>query len=80
MSALKWLFAILAVAIALAIFFNINILQNKTLLLVFSGILVLLLVLSFFEMIGRLFGIIITIAAFLFLLYLLLAAFKLLSL
>lgn len=71
MSALKWIIALLIVAIVSTTFFHINILQSKPLLLVLGGAMLVLLVMAFLEIIEGLIRIVVSIAAFLFLVYLL---------
>lgn len=76
MSALKALFAILIIAIIILVFFNINVLHNKWLVLGLTALIVMLLALAFFEMIGKIISIVISIAAFLLILFLLLVFLK----
>ena len=79
MSTFKWLLGLLIVAIVLTVFLHINILQSRPLLLVFAGVIIVLLIIAFLEVIGRAIGIAVSIAAFLFLVYLLMIAFKMLT-
>lgn len=76
MSVLKVLFGLLAVAIVLLVFFNINVLQNNWLLLGFAFVIVLSLVLAIFDLIKKVVSMIIGFVAFLLFLFLLLVFLK----
>ena len=78
MSVLKILLVLLAIGIILIVVFHINLIQNKPILLIFAGLLVILLIVAFFDIITELIGIAIGVLGFLFLLYLLLLVLRLL--
>ncbi|MBI5226943.1 hypothetical protein HY988_00010 [Candidatus Micrarchaeota archaeon] len=79
MSTLKPILAVLAIALILTFIFQIDIVASKPLLLIFGGIIVILLAISFFEILGELIGIFISLIAFLFLVYLFLLILKFLT-